>query len=377
MDCDFTQEVSLLVDGELAPHEAARLRAHVEGCETCRQAWEVFLLLRQELRSYEWAHDPRAQSRALAAILDSRTSAVEAASPSAGAGGHRLPAPRETAWGLWERLNEASRVRRLRPAHVASLALLLTATALGLRWLAGSYTSPGTRRPGAPAVANVGGQPARATSGDGAGAARVEGSDDTDGQVIRQAKTQEPPRHAGTKPTARGGREEARVRRDGYRKGGERRGGPSRDPRPEVARVDNPTLLSSANAAAPGGAGGRRVAAADPALRIGRHAERVERLLRSFRNARLTEGDPTLDVADARRLSKRLLYSNIALRREAAGAGDLPVEGWLDSLEPILLDISNLPDNPSPDAVGSIKERIRRRQLVGVLQAQVMLASKP
>jgi hypothetical protein len=120
-----------------------------------------------------------------------------------------------------------------------------------------------------------------------------------------------------------------------------------------------------------------RAAATAPSPRIGRHAERVERLLRSFRNARLTESDPTLDVADARRLSKRLLYSNIALRREAAGAGDLPIEGLLDSVEPILLDISNMPNNPSPDAVGSIKERIRRRQLVGVLQAQAMLASRP
>ena len=112
-------------------------------------------------------------------------------------------------------------------------------------------------------------------------------------------------------------------------------------------------------------------------MRVGRHAERVERLLRSFRNARLNENDPTLDAAEARRLSKRLLYSNIALRREAAGAGDLSVKGWLDSLEPILIDISNLPNRPSQDAVGSIKERIRRRQLIGVLQTQAMLASKP
>jgi len=124
-------------------------------------------------------------------------------------------------------------------------------------------------------------------------------------------------------------------------------------------------------------AAGAPPSAADPASRIGRHAERVERLLRSFRNARLTDGDPTLDVADARRLSKRLLYSNIALRREAAGANDPSAEGLLDSVEPILLDIANLPNRPTPDAVGSIKERIRRRQLVGVLQAQAMLASKP
>ena len=133
---------------------------------------------------------------------------------------------------------------------------------------------------------------------------------------------------------------------------------------------------SSASSAALYAAGGLRATAADPSPRIGRHAERVERLLRSFRNARLTEHDPTLDVADARRLSKRLLYNNIALRREAASAGDLPVEGLLNSVEPVLIDISNLPNNPSPDAVGSIKERIHRRRLVGALQAQGMMAAR-
>ena len=143
----------------------------------------------------------------------------------------------------------------------------------------------------------------------------------------------------------------------------------------EVARVVEPApRASAAGLDAPYAAEGLR-AAADPALRVGRHAERVERLLRTFRNARLTEGDPTLDVDDARRLSKRLLYSNIALRREAASAGDLPVEGLLGSLEPILIDISNLPNAPSPDAVGSIKERIHRQHLVGVLQTRVMQTS--
>ncbi|HYP52618.1 MAG TPA: hypothetical protein VEQ42_03710 [Pyrinomonadaceae bacterium] len=144
-----------------------------------------------------------------------------------------------------------------------------------------------------------------------------------------------------------------------------------------MARAETPTPLpSSRSAVAPFATERFRAAAANPSLRIGRHAERVERLFRSFRNARLTENDPTLEVADARRLSKRLLYTNIALRREAAGAGDLPVRGLLDSLEPILLDISNLPGAPSAEVVSSIKERIRRRQLVGVLQAQVMLASR-
>jgi hypothetical protein len=150
----------------------------------------------------------------------------------------------------------------------------------------------------------------------------------------------------------------------------------SRDLQPEAARVGEPTPPPPSAGVDESYSAVSFRAAADPAQRIGRHAERVERLLRSFRNARLTQSDPTLDVADARRLSKRLLYNNIALRREAASTGDLPVEGLLDSVEPILIDISNLPNAPSREAVGSIKERINRQQLVGVLQAQGGLAAR-
>jgi hypothetical protein len=359
MGCEFTEEVSLLVDGELPPHEAARLRAHAEGCAACKHAREAFLLLRQELRSYEWTPDPRAQSKALAAILDSRARVAEAA-------------PREKARGLWERLGGAFGGRGLRPAHVAALSLLLIATALGLRWFTGSYTSPRTRQSETPLTANADKPPTRAEDA----SKSSENSNVGDDSAAHQAKSQKGARPAAVKPPSRGGRESAQIRRD-YRTGRGTREGLSHDSPRDVARIETSTpQLSSANPFAPYTAGNSRAAAADPALRIGRHAERVERLLRSFRNARLNDNDPTLDVADARRLSKRLLYSNIALRREAAGAGDVSVKGWLDSLEPILLDISNLPNNPSPGAVVSIKESIRRRQLVGVLQAQAMLASR-
>jgi hypothetical protein len=218
------------------------------------------------------------------------------------------------------------------------------------------------------------------------GGKKSKDSGDVAGPTIHQEKPQKPSQLSGITSNPRAGREGAKVRRDGYRAGRQRREDLSRElrleglnseaPR-ETARVETPDLQPSPANAASDTARSLNASAADPSLRIGRHAERVERLLRSFRNARLTDNDPTLDAADARRQSKRLLYSNIALRREAAGAGDLPVEGLLDSVEPILIDISNLPNNPSPDAVGSIKERIRRRQLVGVLQAQAMLDSKP
>jgi hypothetical protein len=377
MDCDFTEEVSLLVDGELAPHEAARLRAHMEGCAHCQQAREAFLLLRQELRSYDRAPDPHAQSKALAAILDSRTLAGGAAASTAGVRVGTSTTPRGIVSRLSGSLTEVFSGRRLRPAHVATLALLLVATALGLRWLAGSYNSNVTRRPGTPALANTNSRPVQAAVGAEAGAKRVGDTVKASVPPVYQAQTRKPTHHAVTKPNPRGGTENAQVRRDGFRTGHERREDSTRNLQQEVARAGESVLQSSVASAAAMYAAGSFMTAADPALRIGRHAERVERLFRSFRNASLTESDPTLEVADARRLSKRLLYSNIALRREAAVAGDLPVEGLLDSLEPILLDISNLPNNPPRDAVGSIKERIRRRQLVGVLQAQAMLASKP
>jgi len=376
MGCEFTEEVSLLVDGELPPHEAARLRAHVEGCAGCGQAREAFLLLRQELRSYERTPDPHAQSKALAAILSGSSDEETAVTSAAARAGHRTP-PREASRPSWERLAEVFGVRRLRPAHAATLALLLIATALGLRWLSGSRNSGGTRRPEASASANTNSGPTRAETASEDIEKKSKDSAAVESPTVNREKPQEPPRLASKKPNPLVGQESAQARRDGYRTRRQRREGLNNEVPREAARMETPASRPSTASAAPYPSGSLRAAASDPALRIGRHAERVERLLRSFRNARLTDDDPTFDVADARKLSKRLLYSNITLRREAAGAGDRPAEGWLDSLEPILVDISNLPNKPSPDAVGSIKERIRRRQLVGVLQAQAMLASNP
>ena len=150
-------------------------------------------------------------------------------------------APRETALGWRERLAEALSVRSLRPAHVATLALLLIATALGLRWLAGSHTPDGTRQPEAHASANTNGQPV---------------SDKTRQKIRRrsrrtltpltasphyQAKTPEPPRPAGFTPRPRAGRENAQARRE-HRAQRRTREGLSQDTPQEAARVSAPTL---------------------------------------------------------------------------------------------------------------------------------------
>jgi len=351
MDCDFTEDVSLLVDGELEPLEAARLGAHMEGCAVCRQARESFLLLRQELRAYDWAPDPNVQRAALASILNAPAS------------------PRGRVSGLLAGLAGALSVHSLRPARVAALALLLTGAVLGLLWLKGSRKSPAARQPDAPALAKTNNPPVQTAEGEGK---RQENSDAFDEPNIVRAKTHK----RSHTTTVRSNPPSARVRRDGNRPELKRREGLSRDLPQETARVAEPTPLPASAVAVYAAASLRAAAADDPSLRVGRHAGRVERLLRSFRNARLTGHDPTLDVAEARRLSRRLLYNNITLRRAAASEGDLPVEGLLESVEPTLIDISNLPDAPSPAAVGSIKGRISRRQLVGALQARGMQVSR-
>jgi hypothetical protein len=99
-----------------------------------------------------------------------------------------------------------------------------------------------------------------------------------------------------------------------------------------------------------------------------RHIERAQLLLRSFRNTRDTDSRPDADVSYEKQGSRELLYKNVLLRRNAEAKGNLPVEELLGSLEPFLLDIANLPDQPSSDDVRSIKERMRKKEIVSALQ---------
>ena len=99
-----------------------------------------------------------------------------------------------------------------------------------------------------------------------------------------------------------------------------------------------------------------------------RHFEKAQILLRSFRNADTSTEGFTADLAHEKSQSKNLLYRNILLRRGAETSGNLPAEEVLGSLEPVLLDIANLPDHPSSDEVRSIKDRIHKMEIIGVLQ---------
>ena len=53
MNCDFSEKLSLLIDGELSPSEAERMREHVNGCAVCTELEQEFLALRHEINTYQ------------------------------------------------------------------------------------------------------------------------------------------------------------------------------------------------------------------------------------------------------------------------------------------------------------------------------------
>ena len=98
------------------------------------------------------------------------------------------------------------------------------------------------------------------------------------------------------------------------------------------------------------------------------HFEKAETLLRAFRNVRLEEAGSATEVSYERDRARQLVYQNMMLRREADASGDVQISSLLENLEPILLDIANLPDKPDGDAVRVIRERVERKNIVALLQ---------
>jgi hypothetical protein len=106
----------------------------------------------------------------------------------------------------------------------------------------------------------------------------------------------------------------------------------------------------------------RRAVKAEPEMT--RHLEQTQHLLRSIRNAEAEHVDWAYDLG----LSRELLNRNRLLRRRAGQKQDNAAERMLVHVEPILLDIANLSDQPVPDEIASLKEMIRTQSIIPELQ---------
>jgi len=97
------------------------------------------------------------------------------------------------------------------------------------------------------------------------------------------------------------------------------------------------------------------------------HIEQTQNLLRSIRNVPLSDTDEEIDVTYDKALSRRLLNENVVLRRDAEMKAKFPTKTLLADLEPLLLDIANLPDRARPEEVREIKVRVQKTEIVAAL----------
>src|SRR5689334_1367836 len=98
-----------------------------------------------------------------------------------------------------------------------------------------------------------------------------------------------------------------------------------------------------------------------------KHIEQTENLLRSIRNVPLSDSDDEVDVSYDKALSRRLLIESVVLRRDAEMKAKFPTKTLLADLEPLLLDIANLPDRAKAEDLRAIKERVRKTEIVAAL----------
>jgi hypothetical protein len=343
MTCELIEKVSLLLDGELPPAEMHEIERHLLTCAECQEARLDFTNLRQQITAYPLLVDVVAQRRALAAILDAQGRTTTTHAPG---------------WG--ERLRAAFAAPRFSPAWAAALALVLVACAVGFfvyhnsqRNTSIANTPPNKNTQAvAPVVAPT---TNTNTRNELANAARNEQDNKPqptpstraqDKQVVARGSVNKQPRTRVHMETANATPPRATPQ-----------------PAPQIKQETAPAYVNTNAAAAD-----LAHAPADTGTLTARHVEQSELLLRAFRNAREGEQDAASDLVYERRRAQQLLYANIVLRREAAAAGNVQVATLLDSLEPILLDIANLPEHPQGEDVRAIKERVERKNLVALLQ---------
>lgn len=312
MSCSYKEKVSSLIDGELAPSEARDVERHLFNCVECENLRADFLNLRSQIASFETSLQPTVQNRALKKILSGDLEP------------HRAPA-RGLRWGFGTQA-------------VAFATLLIVGAIIGLV----VYQTSSTRDSEKQQVAFQGPSPA------------PESSIQKPSQAESPEASPEPSKEEQPAPS-KDHKETTTPKRSTPP-----RRPPVREPKPGEQFASIPAPLRSA----------------DAETMTAIHFEKAERLLLGFKNVRLNEPGAATKVGYERKRAKELVYQNMMLRREADAAGDVQIASLLESLQPILLDIANLPARPDQDSVRVIRERVERKNIVALLRVNHMALAK-
>jgi hypothetical protein len=96
-----------------------------------------------------------------------------------------------------------------------------------------------------------------------------------------------------------------------------------------------------------------------------RHLERAQLLLRSVRN---TQAVSASELHYERALSRELVIRNRLLRRRAEQQEDAAAAGVLVQVEPLLVDIANLPDHAAGGDIAALQSLIRAHGIIAELR---------
>jgi hypothetical protein len=307
MNCDCTEKISALIDGELPAGEARELQRHLLSCLECQEAQADFLNFRTQITNFPVSFQPAAQREALARIL-----------------GKGKIVSRGFGW-RWA----------FNPAVAAFASLLIVGVVFALLVyprLKSKTSEPST------AMVN---------------------SNRNNPRVTSSPTPKESPQPEGNKNQAP--KKSPAPTTDKNRT-------PSKKPTPlfmpQHDNIAKKSDLPSQDSLEVTGI----VRSADAETMTAIHLQKSELLLRSFRNVRVSQPGDVAEVGYEKKRAQQLVYQNMILRREADASGDAQVASLLESLEPILLDIANLPDKPQQDDVRVIKDRVERKNIVALLQ---------